>query len=312
MIERRVIVTDCQELLSPGIELLQHHGVDTRLLAAGEGAKEAGEAPVVLVGTMPFQAAEIAALRRTGLLVRAGGGYDIVDLEAATRAGVWVANVPDYGLDEVADHTLLMLLGATRHLGELTMHWRGGSWTNDRLPEVHRIRGQTLGIVGMGRIGSRVAYRARAFGWEVVECSPRNGEGLDTLFAGCDAITLHCPLTATTRHLVNRSRLDLARPGLVLVNTSRGGLVDLDALELAMAAGRVAAAALDVVDGEPTPDLDHPLLKRPEVLVTPHVAWYSWEARRDLAIKSAEECLRYLDGSRPLNLLNPQARATAG
>jgi phosphoglycerate dehydrogenase-like enzyme len=119
---------------------------------------------------------------------------------------------------------------------------------------------------------------------------------------------LHCPLTPETHHLVDSRRLAGARTGLILLNTSRGGLVDLDALDAAIESGRVAAAALDVLDGEPAPRLDHPLLGRAEVLVTPHVAWYSLEARRDLATLAADEALRFLGGERPRNVVNPDAR----
>jgi phosphoglycerate dehydrogenase-like enzyme len=132
--------------------------------------------------------------------------------------------------------------------------------------------------------------------------------GLDELFASSDIVTLHCPLTPENHHLVNSRRLAGTKRGLILLNSSRGGLVDLDALDAAIVSAQVAAAALDVLDGEPAPPLDHSLLSRPEVLVTPHVAWYSLEARRDLATLAADEALRYLRGERPRNVVNPDVR----
>ena len=126
--------------------------------------------------------------------------------------------------------------------------------------------------------------------------------------AFADAITLHCPLVPETYHLVDTRRLDLAKPGLVLVNTSRGGLIDIDALEAALEDGRVSAAGLDVLEDEPDPDLSRPILQRDNVFVTGHVAWYSLEAKRELALFSADEALRVLDGGRPRNAVNPTAR----
>lgn len=323
-IDRRVVVTDSAELLQPGIELLRERGVDVEVLAAGTTASDAamvaGDYPAAIVGLLSFRAPEIASLRRTGLLVRAGIGYDVIDVEAATAAGIWVANVPDYCVDEVADHAVLLLMAAWRRLPELEAVWHAGSWVNPSLvPPVNRARGRRLGIVGFGRIGRAVARRARGFGFDVVVHDPvladdvlRAAEveptGLDDLFASSDAVSLHCPLTAETHHLVDAVRLGRVRPGLVLVNTSRGGLVDLVALDDALESGQVAAAGLDVLEDEPAPDLSRRLFTRPNVLLTPHLAWYSIEARRDLALQAAEEAYRYITGDRPRNLVNPAAR----
>lgn len=321
----RVVVTDAAELLRPAVDRLEAAGQRVRVLPPGldsaEAARRSADVDVALIGVLPFGAAQIAALHRTGLLIRAGIGYDIIDVEAATSRGIWVANVPDFCVDEVADHTTLLLLAAARRLVTVASVWRSaGRWlVSDLLPEIHRVRGRRLGVVGLGRIGRAVAARAQAFGLEVVGFDPvlaagvavESGVarvGLDELFATSDFVTLHCPLTPETRHLVDSRRLAATPTGLILLNTSRGGLVDLDALEAAIVSGHVAAAALDVLDGEPAPPLDHPLLSRPEVLVTPHVAWYSMEARRDLAIHAADEALRYLRGERPRNLVNPDAR----
>ena len=322
--DRRVTVTDSAELLNPGIELLRERGVEVDVVAAGataaEAARVAGDHPVAIIGLLPFRAAEIASLRETGLLVRAGIGYDVIDVEAATAAGIWVANVPDYCVDEVADHAILLLMAAWRRLPQLQAVWQAGSWVNaDLVPPVNRARGRRLGVVGFGRIGQAVARRAQGFGFEVVAHDPLIAADvvraadvepatIDDLFATSDAVSLHCPLTAETRHLVDKERLARAKPGLVLVNTSRGGLVDLAALDEALEHGQVAAAGLDVLEDEPAPDLSRPLFRRPNVVLTPHLAWYSLEARRDLAIQAAEEAYRYLSGERPRNLVNPGAR----
>ena len=323
-IAQQVAITDSHVLLEPAITLLQERGVDVQVVPDGASAAEAAaliaDCPAAIIGVLPFRAPEIATLRRTGLLIRAGIGYDIIDVEAATAAGIWVVNVPDYCVDEVADHTILLLMSAWRRLTELERIWHAGAWVNPALmPPVRRARGRRLGIVGFGRIGRAVAARASGFGFEVVAYDPMLSEGdvraagaapigLDELFETSDAITLHSPLTAATRHLVNAERLSRVRPGLVLVNTSRGGLVDLAALDAALEDGRVASVALDVLEDEPSPDLSRSLFQRPNVLLTPHLAWYSQEARHDLALLAAEEAWRFISGERPRNVVNPEAR----
>ena len=136
--------------------------------------------------------------------------------------------------------------------------------------------------------------------------------GLDELFETSDAVSLHSPLTAETRHLVNAERLARVKPGFVIVNTSRGGLIDIDALDAALESGQVAAVGLDVLEDEPAPDLTRPIFQRPNVLLTPHLAWFSIEARVDLALYAAEEAYRYISGERPKNLVNAGARQAPG
>jgi len=322
---RRVIVVDSQQLLAPGIDRLQERGVEVIVLPDGtspaDAAAAAADASVVIDGTLTFREAEIGRLDRARLIIRAGIGYDLIDVAAASRRGIWVANVPDYCVDEVADHTVLLLMAAARRLDALAGAWRaaGRFLAYDLLPPVHRPSERVLGVVGMGRIGSQVVARARAFGWQVIGFDAmlpdevireRGAEPvrLDELFRRADAITLHCPLTVETHHLVDAARLASTRPGVVIVNTSRGGLVDLDALDDAIVSGHVSAAGIDVLEDEPTPDLDRPILSRPNVLVTGHAAWYSVEARRELALLCADEALRVLDGGRPSNVVNPEAR----
>ena len=327
-IEQRVVITDSAGLLAPGIELLRSRGVTVNVLP--EGTDPAGiaavvaDAPAAIVGVRPMRAPEIATLRATGLLIRAGIGYDIIDVAAATEQGIWVANVPDYCVDEVADHTVLLLMSAWRRLFEMEKVWHAGKWVNPPItPPVHRTRGRRLGVVGFGRIGRAVAARALGFGWDVVAYDPllsgaqvqaagATPVGLDELFATSDAVTLHSPLTPETRHLVSADRLTTVKEGFVLVNTSRGGLIDIDALDAALESGRVAAVGLDVLEDEPAPDLSRPIFARPNVLLTPHLAWYSIEARVDLALYAAEEAYRYISGERPKNIVNPDARQSPG
>lgn len=322
--KRQALITDAAEVMALAITALEAAGVDVHVLPPGidraAALAAASQTPVVIVGFMPFDAAAISELKDTRLLVRAGIGYDMVDVEAATKAGIAVVNVPDFCVDEVADHTLLLLLAAYRRLPDAMTRWREQrSWhVNAQLPEMRRVAGTRLGVIGLGRIGRNVAARAVGCGWEVVAYDPMmpadaqraagvEPVGLDELIATSDAITLHAPLTKENHHLINAARLAAARDGVVIVNTSRGGLIDLDALYDALAAGKASYAALDVLDGEPTPNLDHPLLSHPNVLVTSHTAWLSAEARVELAKSTAAEAIRYLDGITPRNLLNPDA-----
>jgi D-3-phosphoglycerate dehydrogenase len=324
-IPRSVVITDSGDLLAPGVERLREEGVEVTVLPDGttpaEAAAAAAGAGAIVDGALPFGVDEIERMREARLIVRAGIGYDLIDVDAATKRGIWVANVPDYCVSEVADHTLLLLLATSRRLDDMAQGWRrAGRWFRyDELPPVHRLSERVLGIVGMGRIGAHVAARASAFGWRILGhdavlppqvVRERGAEpvDLDTLFETSDAIALHCPLTDETHHLVNERRLAQARPGLIIVNTSRGGLIDIEALEAALDSGQVSAAGLDVLEDEPDPDLGQAILHRDDVIVTSHVAWYSVESKRELAILSAEEVLRVLDGQPPRNVVNPEAR----
>lgn len=322
---RTVTIVDNEPLLRPGIERLRELGYEVTILPDGIGsagaATAAAGASALLVGTTPFGPAELSRMPSVRLIVRAGIGYDIIDTEAAAANGIWVANVPDYCADEVADHTLLLLMAASRRLDQASTIWReAGRWiVYDKLAPVYRPSSRTLGIVGMGRIGARVADRARAFGWRIVgaddhiDAAAMAAHGaekvtLDELFRTADAITLHCPLNAATHHLVNEARLATTKPGVVLVNTSRGGLIDIAALDAAVASGHVAAAGLDVLEDEPGVDYAQPILARSNVTVTSHTAWYSVDARRELALLCADEAMRVIAGDAPRNPVNRPVR----
>lgn len=316
------MVTDAAAILAPAVELLRREGVVVDVIDEGissqQAAHLAAESPIVIIGVMPFSAAEIDTLIDTRLIIRAGVGYDMVDIEAATLAGVLVANVPDFCVDEVADHTMSLLLAAMRRLPQAMTTWRQQhAWhVTSQLPTFQRLRGKRLGLVGLGRIGRQVAARASSFGMEVVGSDPILSTGtavarievleLNEVLSTSDVISLHCPLTDETRHVINQEHIAMTKPGVVLINTSRGGLIDLDALASALESGHVSVAALDVLDGEPTPDLDNPLLADDNLIVTSHVAWYSAEAQHELAINTAREALRFLAGEPVRNPLNPQ------
>jgi D-3-phosphoglycerate dehydrogenase/C-terminal binding protein len=268
----------------------------------------------------------IGRLRRCRLIVRCGVGYDNVDIAAARRHGIAVANVPDYGTEEVADSAIGLALALTRGVYHLAARLREGRgpWTHEHARPLRRLRGLCFGIVGLGRIGTAVALRAKALGMDVQFYDPYLRDGMDRalgvrrvetlgeLLGQSYVVSLHCPLTAETRHLINRDTLEQMAPGSYLVNTARGGVVDPLAVLEAVTAKRLAGAALDVLEHEPPPE-DHPLLvawrdpKHPahdRIILTPHAAFYSEEGLLDMRIKGAENCRRVLLGQPARNVVN--------
>ena len=320
----KVVITDSRDMLAAAMATLDEAHVNYEVLPDGlapdEVAARSADADVMIATFVPLRRPALMALRRVGLIVRCGVGVDLIDVEAATEHGVWVANVPDYAVHDVADHTMLLLLSAARHLNHFQRTWPEKGWGAIGYPSIRRLRGRRLGIIGLGRIGSQVALRARAFGMEVVANSPHITEArvnelgvrsvpLDELLRTSNVITLHTPLTSQTHHILDEGAFAKMSPGVVIVNTARGGLIDLEALQSAIDAGIVAAVALDVLDREPFPDLSLPFFKHHNVTITPHVAWYSSEAVRDLGVLAAEEALRYLRGEPLRAVLNPDARS---
>lgn len=262
-------------------------------------------ADAVLVNFAPITGRVLEVLAPSAVLVRYGIGYDNVDTDAARRHGIAVANVPDYGSDTVADHTVASLLGLLRRLPIYDHRIRTAGWC--RPADVGPLRAfneVTVGLIGTGRIGLAVARRLRAFGMRIIANDPYVDPGsvddvrlvgLDELLAGSDAISLHCPLVPQTRHLINAETLAAVGPGTVMVNTSRGGLIDLPALTEALSDGRLAAAAIDVHETEPLP-ADSPLRQLDNVVLTPHAAFYSTASVAALQQLAADEVRRALTG----------------
>lgn len=251
---------------------------------------------------VPLPADALARLHRCRAIVRAAVGVDNIDLAAARLQGITVANVPDYGTEEVADHTLAMALALVRRLPCANAIVRGGSWDWRALPPLPRLSGLKIGLVGLGRIGAAVALRFKAFGCQVVFHDPARDSGwekslgisrcesLDALLEQADLVTLHLPLTPGTRHLIGAAELRKLS-GKYLVNTARGGLAEPAALAQAVAARQLAGVALDVyADEQGQPPA---ALLAPEVLWSPHAAFYSREALPELRRKAAL-CLKTL------------------
>jgi C-terminal binding protein len=264
--------------------------------------------------------ASFARAPRCRCVVRAGVGYNNVDVEAATRHGVIVCNVPDYGTEEVADHAIMFLLAIVRRLVPSHDAIRAGTWDYRTAVGAPRLRGKTFGVVGCGRIGTATALRAKALGLDVVFYDPYLRQGMDKalgirrvhqledLLEQSHFISLHSYLDATSRYMINARTIARMRPGAVLINTARGPLVDERALLHGLDSGQIAAAGLDVVETEP---LENERLRlHPNILLTPHTAFYSVEGYNELRTKTAEEVRRILLGEQPRNPVNiPSARA---
>lgn len=273
-----------------------------------------GEADGLLVQYGDVSRRVVEGLPRLRLLVRYGVGVDGMDVQAATERGIPVVNVPDYGTDEVANHAVALFLALARKIPQLDRQTRAGRWSVFEVQPIHRLVGQTIGIVGCGRIGSRVARKLAGFDVRLLAHDPYIAEfpagvtpvGFDRLLAESDFLTIHCPLTAETRHLIDASALARMKPTAVLINTARGGIVDTTALSEALGAGRLGGAGLDVTEQEPL-DPASPLLRMDTVVVTPHGAWYSEEGRSELKRRVAEEAVRVLvRGESPLHCVNPE------
>jgi D-3-phosphoglycerate dehydrogenase len=316
----QVVITDCDHgTVDPEREVLG----DRADVTVHQRADEAGlveicrEADGIITQYGRFTAQVLGRLPRCKVIARYGVGVDTVDLAAATERGIVVANVPDYGTEEVSNHAIAMALALHRRLRPLDRAVRGGRWDFRAGVPIPRLAGLTLGIVGFGRIGSAVARKLMPFGLRCLATDPYvrtfpggvRGVPLDDLLAAADIVSLHCPLTPETRRMIDASRLARMKPAAVLVNTARGGIVDTDALVQALLGGRIAGAGIDVLEDEPLP-AGHPLAALETVILTPHAAFYSDGSIVELKTKAARAVLDALDGRRPASVVNPEVYAT--
>lgn len=286
------------------------------------------DADGALVNTLPLTSREVMdACPRLKVLSRMGVGVDSIDLDAATELGILACNVPGVNTTEVADHAMAMLLALTRVIPDAVNASRRGAWADERgstyafQQRVRRIAGHVVGIVGFGNIGRAFANRVRGFGPAAiiaydpyVEQSTADLYGVrmasfDDFLAESDFISIHCSGTAETRHLIDAAALKKMKSTALLVNTSRGPVVDGVALAQALEAGEIEAAALDVTEREPIAS-DDPLLKLPNAIVTPHLAGFSPTFLEECSIKQAENVIRVLTGEPPHGLANPEVIKT--
>lgn len=287
------------------------HEPDTTQRAVG--------APYVLTNKALLNAQtlkQLHGLKYVGVLAT---GTNIVDLKAARELGVTVTNVPGYSTDSVAQLVFALLLELSCHTASHAMAVHDGEWAgcpdfSFTVAPITELAGKTLGVVGMGAIGQRVARIGAALGMNIAAAHQRSMANVtlpgvdirwlpvDELFAVADVVTLHCPLTDATRHMVNAARLATMKPNAIIINTGRGPLIDEDALADALGRGRIGGAGLDVLSSEPPP-AKNPLLTAPRCVITPHIAWASVEARRRLMSKAADNLRAFIAG-KPVNVVN--------
>lgn len=299
------------------VELTQIDGGDRATLLAGTR-----DADALLVLMEDIDAEVIANLEHCRSITRFGIGYDTIDVDAATAAGIWVTNVPDANYREVAVHAMAMILALTRRLPQWDRAMRADRWAPMSVGAgVRRPDDQTLGLVGMGRIGGRVATMARAVGYAVQVHDPyltpeRAAEAgvtlvdLDTVLATSDIVSVHVPLSHETRGIIGTAAIERMRPSAILVNVSRGGLVDEHALAAALQEGRLAGAGIDVWEHEPVEE-GNPLLACDTALLSPHAAHLSQESFAETRRKVFEEAARVLSGEAPRYPVNQVGLAPA-
>ena len=307
--------------LDPARQVLATIGAELRMADSPtpEGIVAAAAAADALLVTYAKVTADmIHKMPKCRVISRFGIGVDNVDIEAATRANIFVTKVPDYCIDEVSDHAMALLLALVRKIPSSSARTHGGRWEMKAVVPIHRLRGSVLGLAGFGRIPQLVAPKAIAFGMQVVAYDPfvpdevftQTGVervDLPALLARSDYISVHTPLTPETRHLFNHDTFGQMKRGAYLVNTARGPIIDESALADALDSGQLAGAALDVMTQEPPPA--SPLFGRDNVIITPHTSFYSEESLVELQVKAAREVVAVLSGGTPRNPVNPEVIA---
>lgn len=288
------------------------------LVAESAGAEEiirlAPQADAILTCWAELPPAALEAAPRCRMISRYGIGLDNIPVQRATELGIVVTNVPDFCLEEVSDHVMALLLASARQIIPQNAASRAGLWQRETRHPIPRLRGQTLGLIGYGNIAQALVPKAQGFGMDVLAYTPRLTAGrlangveavnrLDDLLTRADFVSIHAPLTDETREMIDEAALRRMKPSAVLINTSRGAIVDESALERALYEGWIAGACLDVLAQEP-PRPNHPLLGMDNVIVTPHAAFYSAAAVAELQEKAARNVADVLQGKRPAHIVN--------
>jgi len=302
----KVVVTDyieddldweAEELEKAGIEF---EAFQLKFKTEAEVLEKISDADIIVVNMVPLTDSILSKLERCQLIIRHGIGYDNVDVEACTKYGIQFAYQPDYCKEDVAEHAIALIFACARKVvwsrRVLDASSAAGQWDFAGLFPMYRLDGKTLGIVGVGRIGSRVARKLGSFGLRIIGTDPYLSERRraelnvefverEELFRKADFVTVHTPLNEETRHLINSETLGWMKPTAYLINTSRGPMVDDNALAQAVQSGAIAGAAIDVYAHEPPP-VDHPFFGLENVILTPHIGWASeeagWEIRRSI------------------------------
>ncbi|MBV9273158.1 MAG: C-terminal binding protein [Verrucomicrobia bacterium] len=295
-------------LKGTGIELVRFRGSGDQDLAA-----VADQVDAILTDTTPIARQTVSYLKRCKIVVRLGVGYDIVDGAACREHGIVVCNVPDYGVEEVANHALTLLLAVHRRLLSYDRKVRQKKWGYEVEWPIRRLSHQRAGVIGIGRIGAHFAARVKPFVRDVVAYDPGLSNeqiqqrdaapsDLPTLLETADLISLHLPLSEQTHHLINAETIGQMKRQPILVNVSRGGLIDSAALITGLREQKLSGAGLDVFEHEP--DVPSGYLDLPNVILTPHVAWYSEESSQQLRTSAVRQVADFLAGKPPVNVVN--------
>ena len=316
---RKVLITD-YAWPSLDIERRILGGMGAELIIAETGAEDelidlAPQADAILTNWKPVTPGVLDKAERCCIVARYGVGLDNIAVEHATRLGMLVTNVPDFCLEEVSDHAMALLLACARKVVTFARATREGVWDLQEGRPLPRLRGQTLGLVGYGNIARALVPKALGFGLQLIAYTPRIAadalapfgratNDLDLLLREADYVALLVPLRAETRGMIDERALRQMKPSAFLINTSRGAVIDEQALYRALTEGWIAGAALDVLTQEPA-DPANPLLKLPNVIVTPHAAFYSETAIAELQQKAATQVAQVLRGEMPPNVVNP-------
>jgi len=311
MDNRTIAVSDCDHLnMNEEEKVCQNNGLNLKLFQCrteDDLIRELNGYTAVINQYAPFTERVFAALPDLKFLVRYGVGMNNVDIGAATRHGVAVSNVPDYGVQEVASHAFAMMMALTRRITQMDASVKSGRWDYSEGIPIFRFREQTVGIVGLGRIGHCFAQLVQPLGCRILAYDLRpervnldfvQKADFDTLISESDVISIHSNLE-TSSNLFNRDVLGRMKKTAYLINVSRGGIIDEDALADALNAGNLAGAGIDVVQTEPLP-AESPLRNARNIILSPHIAWYSEQSSLDLKTKAAEEAARFLLG-KPLH-----------
>jgi len=313
----KIVITDCDH---PSVEIEREilSEIDPEFVLAHCNTEEevievAKDADGIINQYAPITRKVIESLKKCKVIARYGVGVDNIDVEAATEHGIIVANVPDYCVDEVSTHAMALILACARGITLLDRKRREKKWDFTLAKPLFRTQGKTLGLFGLGRIARKVVQKASGFGLKVIAYDPYVSKvdievklvELSQLLTDSDFVSIHAPLTAETKHSFGENELKLMKKTAYLVNTSRGPVINEKALYIALKEKWIAGAALDVTEKEP-PNWEYPLLKLDNIIITPHISFYSEESYIELKTKVAEAVLSVLKGELPRAIVNPQ------
>lgn len=305
----KIIITDCDhnniDIENSVFEAAGLSVIQKNVKAEDEVIAACRDADILIVQYAQITRKVMKACPKLKLVIRYGVGVDTIDLEAAEEYGIWVGNVPDYGMNEVADHAITLALAMTRKILMMNQYTKDGVWDYAKSIPIHRFQMMTVGVIGLGRIGRNFAKKMHALGFTVIGFDPYykanieteqyvSAVSMDELLKKSDIISIHCPADGN-QNLLNEKAFKKMKNTAVLVNVARGGIVDETALKKALEGGEIAGAALDCMVGEPV-GADSPLFPLENLIVTPHMAWYSEEAQDELKRKVAEEAVRFSNG----------------